>query len=70
MKKVLITGASRGPGRALAIEISKRNYGVIAAARNRNDIDEKDKIKSVFAIDPLIVVITPFPNRKEELSLR
>ena len=38
MKKVLITGTSRGLGRALANELIKKKIQVIASARNINDL--------------------------------
>jgi short-subunit dehydrogenase len=44
MAKVLITGTSRGLGRALAIEMNRRKYEVIASARNINDIQDLDFI--------------------------
>ena len=47
MKKVLITGTSRGLGRALAIELSKRNYNVIASARNINDLSDLNVYKKI-----------------------
>jgi len=37
---VLITGASSGIGKALALEFSKNNYTVVAAGRNKSKLDE------------------------------
>ncbi len=47
MKKILITGTSRGLGRALAIELSERNYAVIAAARKINDLKDLNVLKTI-----------------------
>jgi NAD(P)-dependent dehydrogenase (short-subunit alcohol dehydrogenase family) len=47
MKNVLITGASRGLGRALAIELQRRGYQVIASARNINDLDGLEVFQKV-----------------------
>ncbi|MEP6627347.1 MAG: SDR family oxidoreductase [Ginsengibacter sp.] len=38
MKKILITGASRGLGKALATELTDRKYLVIACSRNLDDL--------------------------------
>lgn len=40
MKSILITGASSGIGKALALEASSRGYKVIACGRNENKLDE------------------------------
>ena len=37
MKKVLVTGASRGLGKELVKELNRRGYEVIASARNVKD---------------------------------
>ncbi len=47
MKKVLITGTSRGLGRALAVELTNKNYNVISSARNINDIKNLDVYKKI-----------------------
>lgn len=39
MTSVLITGASRGIGRALAVELAHRGHEVTATARTRSDLD-------------------------------
>jgi len=44
-KRVLITGASKGIGRAIALELLKNNYHVIGTSRNPDTV--KDKIKGV-----------------------
>jgi NAD(P)-dependent dehydrogenase (short-subunit alcohol dehydrogenase family) len=48
MTSVLITGASRGIGRATAIEFVKRGYRVVATARNPqtlNDLDVDQRLR-------------------------
>jgi NADP-dependent 3-hydroxy acid dehydrogenase YdfG len=40
MTSILITGASRGIGRALAVELTSRGHHVIATARNVADLNE------------------------------
>ncbi len=47
MKKTLITGASRGLGRALAEELAQRKYEVIASARSINDLKDLDVDKKI-----------------------
>ncbi len=47
MSRVLVTGASRGLGRALSEELTKRNYEVIASARNIDDLKELDVYKKI-----------------------
>ena len=36
----LITGASQGLGRAIALQIAERGYGIIAVARTRVKLEE------------------------------
>jgi NAD(P)-dependent dehydrogenase (short-subunit alcohol dehydrogenase family) len=40
MKRILVTGASRGLGRALTAELVGRGYGVVATARRLADLDD------------------------------
>lgn len=40
MSRILITGASRGVGHALAQELHNRGHKVVATARNANDLDD------------------------------
>ena len=47
MKTVLITGASKGLGRALAKELQNRNYQVIASARNINDLNDLEVFRKI-----------------------
>ena len=43
MEKVLITGGSKGIGKAMAKEFLKRGYNVILAARNKTDLENTKK---------------------------
>jgi len=47
MASVLITGASRGIGRALAVELSTRGHDVIATARNPSDLDGLPAVRRI-----------------------
>ena len=47
MARVLVTGASRGLGRALAVELSRRGHQVIATARRVEDLADLDVIGKV-----------------------
>ncbi|MCB0471079.1 MAG: SDR family NAD(P)-dependent oxidoreductase, partial [Flavobacteriaceae bacterium] len=47
MKTVLITGASRGLGRALVNELNERNYQVIASARNSHDLNDLQAFQKI-----------------------
>lgn len=47
MSKILITGASRGLGKALAAGFSRNNHCVIATARNINDLNELNVHKKI-----------------------
>jgi len=43
MKKVLITGSSRGIGKAIALELKKKGYEVIGTATSKKGIDSLSK---------------------------
>lgn len=47
MKKIFITGTSRGLGRSLAEEFTRRGNYVIASARNINDLKDLDAYKKI-----------------------
>ena len=39
MKKVLITGSSRGIGKAIALELKQKGYEIIGTATSKKGID-------------------------------
>ncbi|MBL4625878.1 MAG: SDR family NAD(P)-dependent oxidoreductase [Flavobacteriales bacterium] len=47
MKKVLVTGASRGLGKELVKELHKRSFEVIASARNIRDLDKFEGVRNI-----------------------
>ena len=47
MRKVLVTGASRGLGKELVKELNKRGYEVIASARNVKDLEELEGVQKI-----------------------
>jgi hypothetical protein len=58
MAKALITGASSGIGKDIAIELSKRGYELILVARNEEKLEEvKSQISTKVEIIPLDVSI-------------
>ena len=60
MRTALVTGASRGIGRAIAERLAREGYEVIAAARNRAEIDET--VAAIVAADgrarPLVLDVS------------
>ena len=55
-KKIWITGASSGIGKALAIKFAKENWQVAASARRTNLLDELSKNNSNIFSFPLDVI--------------
>jgi NADP-dependent 3-hydroxy acid dehydrogenase YdfG len=47
MARVLVTGASRGLGRALVVELKKRGHEVIATARRIDDLADLEVANKV-----------------------
>jgi len=40
MRRILVTGATRGPGRALANELNRRDHEVVATGRRLADMTD------------------------------
>lgn len=57
MKNIVITGASKGIGRAIALKFAAEGYSVAVCARNKMDIEALEK--EVFAIKPSTVAPLP-----------
>ncbi|HVN63869.1 MAG TPA: SDR family oxidoreductase [Candidatus Binataceae bacterium] len=53
----LVTGAGRGIGRAIAIELARAGYSLCIAARNRGELDETRKLSGLAPARALIVLI-------------
>lgn len=51
MKSALITGATSGIGRALALELSRRGARVVAAGRNREALGELAETSSIIPVE-------------------
>ena len=47
-KVVLVTGASRGTVKAIALHLAKAGYTVYATMRNPNGSNEMEKLKTVY----------------------
>ncbi len=47
----LITGATKGIGRAIAIELAKNGYNIVACARNEEDLSTLKKDLLLFGVD-------------------
>ncbi|MFT7052617.1 MAG: NADP-dependent 3-hydroxy acid dehydrogenase YdfG [Psychromonas sp.] len=45
MKRILITGATSGIGKALCLLYQKQGYAVIACGRNQQALDEMGRLK-------------------------
>ena len=55
-KNILITGASKGIGRSLAVNLSKHKANVILLARNEDLLDSLyDEIKEKYNTNPMII---------------
>ena len=71
-KNILITGASRGIGRAVAVELSKYGANIIMLAKNENRLDQiYDEIKNNSETNPLIVecdLSTLDENKAQEIA--
>jgi len=71
-KNILVTGASRGIGRAIAIGLSKYGANIIMLAKNENRLDQiYDEIKSNSETNPLIIgcdLNTLDENRAQEIA--
>lgn len=69
MKTVLITGASSGIGRELALVFSEKNYRPVLVARRKNMLDLlAEDIKATYFIDALVIPIDLLkPDSAEKL---
>jgi NAD(P)-dependent dehydrogenase (short-subunit alcohol dehydrogenase family) len=64
MPSVLITGASKGIGRATAVEFAKRGYRVVATARDPRaleDLDVAERLRRTSPIRPASTRQSPPP---------
>jgi 3-oxoacyl-[acyl-carrier protein] reductase len=53
----LVTGAGRGIGRAIALELAKRSYSLCLAARTRAELEETRRLSGLAPSRSLIVLI-------------
>ena len=71
-KNILVTGASRGIGKAIAIGLSDYGANIIMLAKNENQLDQiYDEIKSNSETNPLIVgcdLNTLDENKAQEIA--
>lgn len=65
MKSLLITGATSGIGKALAIHAAKNNYRVIACGRNEDALNELSKIEN---IEPLRFDVSSLESARDALK--
>ncbi|HET8830184.1 MAG TPA: SDR family oxidoreductase, partial [Pelobium sp.] len=52
----LITGATKGMGKATALEMARNNHSLALCARNQNELDSLQE--ELFAINPKINILT------------
>jgi NAD(P)-dependent dehydrogenase (short-subunit alcohol dehydrogenase family) len=65
MKSLLITGATSGIGKALALHAAKNNYRVIACGRNEDALNELSKIEN---IEPLRFDVSSLESARDALK--
>ena len=62
-KRVIVTGASSGVGRAVALELASRGARVLATARRGDRLEELCRSAAPAAIEPLAGDICGSPTR-------
>ena len=68
-KTALVTGASRGIGRATCIELANLGVNIVAVARNKQDLDSLgEEVNQSVTFTPIIVDLS-YPKNLDELFL-
>ena len=64
METILITGASSGIGRALAIHLAEKGYQIVIVARNLNRLEEtvQQALAAARNIHPYVMDVSDFDS--------